>query len=344
MVIMQGCNNILRSQLIVARNGPIQNVHQRRWLGSVVLEPLKKRSVLSVRGSEAIPFMQGLITNDMTHFARGSNSVYAMFLNTSGRVLYDSLIHKSIRDPGEHFFIECDTSILDQLAKHLNLFRVRKKVEISKSDLQPWVAFTGRKESQDQNLTTALTEANSDSTFIYKDPRLGDLGYRILMGSSTGLDELKAMFPVKTVFLDNRSYVQHRYGLGIGEGVENHPPGKCFPLENNSDYLHGVSFHKGCYIGQELTARTHHTGVVRKRLMPLVFDQPVQEGKLANDAEIKTRDGQSVGKLRGYHQAVGLGLLRVEKVLSNQSLIVGDTIHCTTHTPDWWPTEQPKKH
>ncbi|XP_062542860.1 putative transferase CAF17, mitochondrial isoform X2 [Armigeres subalbatus] len=339
-----GRNSILRIQLMLARNVPIQNVHQRRWLGSVVLEPLKKRSVLSVQGSDAIPFMQGLITNDMTHFARGSNSIYAMFLNTSGRVMYDSLIYKSIRDPDEHFFIECDTSTVDQLAKHLNLFRVRKKVQISKPDLQPWVAFTNRKESQDQSLTAALTKGNIDGAFIYKDPRLEELGYRILVGSSTGLDDLKAMFPVKTVFLENGSYVQHRYGLGIGEGVENHPPGKCFPLENNSDYLHGVSFHKGCYIGQELTARTHHTGVVRKRLMPLVFDQPVREGQFTSDAEIKTKDGQPVGKLRGYYQTVGIGLLRVEKVLSNQSLIVGDTVHCTTNKPDWWPTEQPKKH
>ncbi|CAH1400617.1 unnamed protein product [Nezara viridula] len=67
-------------------------------------------------------------------------------------------------------------------------------------------------------------------------------------------------------------YTLCRYKLGIGEGINELLFGQSFPLEMNCDYLNGVSFNKGCYIGQELTARTFHTGVIRKRLMPLLFE------------------------------------------------------------------------
>merc|ERR1712198_771277 len=70
-------------------------------------------------------------------------------------------------------------------------------------------------------------------------------------------------------------YKELRFRLGVGECPSELQSGKALPLESNVDYLHGVSFHKGCYIGQELTARTHHTGVIRKRIMPLILSTPI---------------------------------------------------------------------
>lgn len=336
-------NGLSRLQFILPRSGPVHSVHQKRLLGKVVLEPLESRSILAVQGSDAVPFLQGLITNDMNHVQRGSTSIYTMFLNTSGRVLYDSLIYRIDKDVGQNYFVECDTSVVKLLAKHLNLFRVRKKVEITKPDMKVWVAFTAQDNTEGQNETIALKESSNSNTLIYKDARLQELGYRLLADSSIDFKELKTLFCNETSLPNIKSYVEHRYVLGIGEGVCNLPPGKCFPLEANCDYLHGVSFHKGCYIGQELTARTYHTGVVRKRLMPLVFDHPVDCGVIPDDAEIKTKEGQLVGKLRGYNKAFGLGLLRVEKISSNQLLIVGDKYHCKTYKPNWWPKELSKK-
>ena len=68
-----------------------------------------------------------------------------------------------------------------------------------------------------------------------------------------------------------QDYTSFRYRMGLSEGLDDHPFAACFPLESNGDYLHAISFFKGCYIGQELTARTYHTGVVRKRLMPVTL-------------------------------------------------------------------------
>ncbi len=110
-----------------------------------------------------------------------------------------------------------------------------------------------------------------DSKIIHHfgDPRLPELGWRIFgpsdwtptISNNTG----------KIVQEDEERYKDLRYTLGVGEGVVEIPFGKSFPLEVNGDFLHGISFHKGCYLGQELTARTHHTGVVRKRLMPFRY-------------------------------------------------------------------------
>ncbi len=95
------------------------------------------------------------------------------------------------------------------------------------------------------------------------DPRLEELGWRVLLGPG---QELR---PKENLELSEESeYKSLLYALGVGEGVADFPTGNSFPLESNGDYLHGISFQKGCYIGQELTARTHHTGVIRKRLMP----------------------------------------------------------------------------
>ncbi|CAH1979930.1 unnamed protein product [Acanthoscelides obtectus] len=133
-------------------------------------------------------------------------------------------------------------------------------------------------------------------------------------------------------------YRYHRYNLGIGEGTQDHPPGNSLPLECNCDYLHGISFHKGCYIGQELTARTHHTGVVRKRLMPLCFSKVPSEYP-KEDAII--HETKNLGKLRGIEGDVGLGLLRIEQTSKLEQIPVGDGL-AKVKKPHWWPIEAVK--
>ena len=97
----------------------------------------------------------------------------------------------------------------------------------------------------------------------FGDPRLEELGWRVLLGPEA---EVETKYNIDIV--EESEYKAFLYSLGVGEGAVDFPTGNSFPLESNGDYLHGISFQKGCYIGQELTARTHHTGVIRKRLMP----------------------------------------------------------------------------
>lgn len=115
------------------------------------------------------------------------------------------------------------------------------------------------------------------------------------------------------------------------------PPGVALPLESNLVYMQGISFSKGCYIGQELTARTHHTGVIRKRLMPVRLSAPVQD--LEEGAELETELGKSAGKHRAGVGTLGLSLVRTAYANDVLTLKSSDDAKVTLQAsvPGWWP-------
>ncbi|KYN36826.1 hypothetical protein ALC56_08617 [Trachymyrmex septentrionalis] len=227
--------------------------HNSTQVDGKILERLIDRSILRVNGNEASSFLQGLITNDMKHLDEGAPSIYTLFLNIRGRVMCDAIVYKS--EESNLYYVECDSQIVDSLQRHLKMYRVRRKIDIE---------HVGDKINVCKFINNIM---------IYEDPRLSDLGLRILAESQISRNEIIKHLDTDIVSPESLGdYKTFRYKLGIGEGMHDLPPGKALPLEINCDYLHGVSFHKGCYIGQELTARTYHTGVVRKRLMPLKED------------------------------------------------------------------------
>lgn len=347
-------------------------IHKRQLNITCQVEKLTTRGLLKVSGDDVAGFMQGLITNDIRHFESGSKSLYTMFLNTKGRVMFDSIIYMcpSLND----LLIECDAKAVESLEKHLKLFRVRRKIDVKaiNDQLQIWVLFNPLHVEQINK--ASITHSNKKDTLqervvpctipqlenqgqqflndlllgenisLYSDPRISTLGTRVL--APIGQDIVKAVknTGITVQETETLSYKMFRYSLGIGEGIEELPQGKCFPLEVNCDYLHGVSFHKGCYIGQELTARTHHTGVVRKRLMPLLLDYEISHD-IHMDAPIEDAEGKkttSVGKLRGVENNVGIGLLRIAEALELSKLKVGG-VPASTVKPFWWPQELPKE-
>lgn len=287
------------------------------------LEKLENRAVLRVSGIEASAFLQGLITNDMRHLEEGATSMFCMFLNTKGRVVFDSIIYTDSTVENS-FLVECDKAAETLLKKHLTMYKVRRKINIECPSFSVYAGFGEQAKEKIDEL------ANKNKNLVMsQDPRLKDLGFRlidldgILSPSCSGL------------------YKELRLGLGVGEGIEELPLGICFPLEANCDYLHGVSFHKGCYIGQELTARTHHTGVVRKRLMPIFVPNITNLPPI--DSPILDPNGKNVGKLRGISKSgEGIALLRIAEVLkAADDLKIGD-LSAVTKKPDWWPSEASK--
>ncbi|XP_055699860.1 putative transferase CAF17 homolog, mitochondrial [Phlebotomus papatasi] len=296
-----------------------------------LLENLKNRAVIRVSGTESSTFLQGLITNDIRHLDHGGPGMFAMVLNKAGRILYDTLIYRSTP---ETFLVECDRDILPELRKHLLIFRVRKKISIDSldSEMNVWVVFKANGPTGEIGM-----EKSPGEVIICQDPRLRDLGCRILASKSLDSGQICQSLGQCSVVED--TYRSHRYGLGVGEGIIDLPPTKCFPLEANCDYLHGLSVHKGCYLGQEFTARTYHTGVVRKRLMPVSTGGEIPDKP---DVTVESDEGKNLGKLRGVAGKNALALLRIDPALSAKKILIRGK-EVTTKKPSWWPQEVPKE-
>ncbi|XP_035751525.1 putative transferase CAF17, mitochondrial [Egretta garzetta] len=136
------------------------------------------------------------------------------------------------------------------------------------------------------------------------------MGWRLITKKGANLPEIIPGSHIGNI----QDYHRHRYKQGIPEGVKDLPPGVALPLESNLAYMNGISFTKGCYIGQELTARTHHMGVIRKRLLPVRFSAPLPKDSIPEGAEVLTESGKSAGKFRAGGDELGIALLRLANI------------------------------
>lgn len=288
---------------------------------------LSNRSLVAVKGPDATKLLHSIVTADMN--ARQNIVQYGMMLNAQGRVLYDVIIYSKGEDG---HLLECDAMVVDDVVQHLKKFSLRSKVEISKTeDMKLWSFYQPLGGDWPQQL---LESTVNGVHFCNLDPRVKALGLRTVTRLDTEASAIWTHLQLGSL----EQYHQHRLKTGVPEGVAEIVPGSCFPLEFNLDYMNGVSFHKGCYLGQELTARTHHTGVVRKRVMPIEVVPPIKQPIPWGVPITTTKDGNPAGKLICCQGNSGLGLMRLEML--NESLcatIPTGTHTVTAHIPYWWP-------
>lgn len=199
---------------------------------------LADRQIFKVFGNDKEKFLQGLLTCDVH-----KRHCYGALLSPNGRFLYDFFIVEE----GDHWLIDVPSARSDEILKKLNLYKLKSDVRFEKDERQVW---------------WSPTESES---FSYKDPRHPDIGYRIYT-----LDPDFRQDDNHTVFLD---YTDHRIALGVPEGPLDLIYDRSIILECNFVQMNAVSFTKGCYVGQELIARTHHLGTIRKRLAPVDLQQ-----------------------------------------------------------------------
>lgn len=282
------------------------------------LELLSHRSLIKIKGDGIFDYCQGLMTNDIYRL-KTEKSLFTMILNSKGRVLFDCLVYKL----DDHLLLECDKDCASDLTKYLKMFLLRRKLDINiLDDTSVWALFG--------STSTMTMELSSGK--VFNDPRLPILGLRIISGKNSNLkNEISLDEPVSDF-----TYQQWRYTNGIAEGSEL-LKGQSFPLEMNCDYLNGISFNKGCYVGQELTARTHHTGVTRKRIMPLIFDKTPTGIDLNADVYFGSESDakRPPGNLRGLCGKVGVALLRINECLKAEKLVIGG-FTAKTFVPSWW--------
>ncbi|XP_036783736.2 putative transferase CAF17, mitochondrial isoform X1 [Manis pentadactyla] len=235
-------------------------------------------------------------------------------------------------DQAPAFLLECDSGVLGALQSHLALYKIRREVTVeSHPELRVWAVLPDVPE--EASGAAVLREQVQGTAILTRDPRTARMGWRLL-----AQDEGPALVPGGRLG-DVRDYHQHRYRHGVPEGVRDLPPGVALPLESNLAFMNGVSFTKGCYIGQELTARTHHMGVVRKRLFPVKLAGLLPAHSLAPGAAVFTESGQAAGKYRAGLGDVGLALLRSEQARGPLHVRTpeGGRVTLTAFVPDWWP-------
>jgi folate-binding protein YgfZ len=257
--------------------------------------------------------VQGLTTCDLAK----KNNTAGLFLNPKGRVIYDAIFTKD-----ENLLcIECDSSVSGNLLNHIKKYKLRSKVDLSLGREMRVYALLG-----DFKKIYELFYGQHNIV-IHRDPRNDALGYRIY-GIFNNAEEREKfeqrLRAVNEISFDNSNlYARLRVIAGIPEGPVDFVPENTLPLEQNYDLLGGIDFEKGCYIGQELTARTHHTGVIRKRLLPVYSEN----GELPLPG---TEFPGKMGEMRTSLGDIGLASVRLEKI---EELASTSNIH--TVEPDW---------
>ena len=243
---------------------------------------LDDRAILYINGEDAKEFLQNLISNDINKVS-DVNSCFSSLLTPQGKFLYEFIIvkHKS------GYFLDCEKPQAEELFKQLSLYKLRSKVEIlNLSNEFVVAAFSHEKfltfdEAKDQPGYTIKYREDP----IFLDPRNKDLGARLIINLE------KLYLSLKKLDLHDanlKEYYSLSHSLGIVPKDLNKLKDKLFGIECNFEELNGIDFKKGCYVGQENTARIKLKNKLSKRLFPInVINGKLHEGESIYNNEVE---------------------------------------------------------
>jgi folate-binding protein YgfZ len=298
------------------------------------------RSVIRLAGPDAANFLHNLLPgNTLALRDPEYHPIYTAFLSAQGRILHDVMVYPPDvdKDGNEEWMVEVDRASAGDLYKHLKKHKLRSKFKLEQLNgdvakvYHAWPPF--------ENLAADL------------DPRPHG-GIRWIEMTDSESDQGRWIRQLDAIQVDENEYRVHRMLNGIAEGQPEIVSGHALPQESNIDLFGGIDFFKGCYLGQELTIRTHHTGVVRKRILPCQTyassESPLPQqqenpeylpevqvhqpppGSNISRANTKSR-GRSSGKWLGGVGNIGLALCRLEMMTD---------IQLTAERTNYDPSEQ----
>ena len=230
----------------------------------------KNRGLISIFGDDALEFLQNIITNDINKVTT-ENSIFSALLTPQGKYLYEFFIVKS--DKG--YFLDCEEAFVDEIINNLKKYKLRSKVELENISSNYVVGIINKDkfgEIQKEVNNTSNTITYRDCPFFI-DPRDNKLGARIL----SPLEKLYLTIKKLSLnILDEDNFFAKAYQLVIPEKGLEYLKDKLFGLEANFEALNAIDFKKGCYIGQENTARMKLKNKLRRKLMPIKTDQQLK--------------------------------------------------------------------
>ncbi|NDE89906.1 MAG: folate-binding protein [Alphaproteobacteria bacterium] len=278
--------------------------------GATKIALLESRAVLRLLGPDRFTFLQGLISQDM-QLAMDGKPLFAAHLTPQGKYLFDFFVVPQTGPQGDALLIDCDTAQLNELVKRLSFYKMRANV--------------GLEDTRNQFSVFGLWGVASDHPQAFADPRAAVMGERLILSK----DEANTI----TTNKEESDYREFRYKNGVAEGLSEIEVGQATLLEINFDALNAISWTKGCYVGQELTARMHYRALVKKRYLPFKYEglPPVRHHDILHE-------GFAIGRVMAIGKDYGLGLFQLDKI---RPFITDNTIvvhHGTTYdvkAPDY---------
>lgn len=257
---------------------------------------LPHRGVVALRGDDRVKFLQGLVSNDVRRATAGQ-AVYAALLTPQGKFLHDIFILADATT----LWLDIEAARAADFMARLNKYKLRSAVVLED--------MTGSR-------GVAAGLAKPDFGMAYRDPRHTGLGWRVIAP--------RAALPAP----DDQDFVTYdrlRLSLGLADGSRDLVVSDSLLLEGNFDKFNGIDFSKGCYLGQELTARTHYRTLIKKRLTPVT----ATTGQCPPAGTLLYADGKEVGIMRSSQGDMGLALLKTELRGGNTPIDGGGfTLHC----------------
>lgn len=326
---------------------------------------LAGRGVLALEGRDARKLLQGLVTSDVAKIDE-TGPQHTAFLGNNGRVLHDAFL---LPTANGGVLVEAEAAAIPDISAHLKRYKLRSKVTFAdRTDEMAVLAVCG-----EDAASAVASSQQADGVIAWADPRLDMLGYRQLQPRSSLAAVAAALPPEAPAEL----YALLTTALGVPDGMRDMPAGEALPHESNLELLGSIAFDKGCYLGQELTARTQFRGAVRKRLLPVVrADQrraadeaacapalswlpPAERGLIAQllppdatelpaggaaetpNVSLSNGGGKDVAKLRSFAPGWGLGLAlcRISALEAGEPLVDQreGAQELVLHRPSWWP-------
>lgn len=277
---------------------------------------LTDRAVVSITGADAATLLQGLVTCDMSQL-ESSGIAYGALLTPQGKLLFDFLLHKTERG----FAVDLPSAVVADFMKRMKLYKLRAKMDL-----------------EDSSDRLAVFQAFDDSDFGRPDPRHAGMGRR-LISAPEDIETRPDVGDIAPI----EDYHRRRIGLGLPEAPHDFSYGDVFPHDMALDSLGGVSFSKGCYVGQEVVSRMEHRGTARRRVVRVAA-----ETDLAGAGTDILAGERPAGTLGSHSGTVGIAIVRLDRVHAAQTsgleLTCGG-VPISVSLPDWatytWPESSP---
>lgn len=271
---------------------------------------LPHRSIIRITGEERRDFLEPLLSCGFAPLEEGK-ATWGALLTPQGKFLHDLFIFE--REGS--LFLEIEHDRREDLIRRLRLYKLRRPIEIiDDSETYDVAAAWGEK------------TAGLEPVLLYEDPRHQKAGWRMIFPKNKALSLLQKAGVTPCPLAD---YDQRRICLGLPDGSRDLQVDKAILMENGFDELGGIDWKKGCFIGQELTARTRYRGLVKKRLLPLSY-----QGAAPREHAPILQDGKEVGDVRSIGKSKLLALMRLT-ALENTAPLEAEGTLLTLSIPDW---------